>query len=133
MRVHGVAQPAGREVLVDIAMGDLSERMHAGIGPARAVHTHVSAAGRLDRCLQRALHGRMIGLELPARERSAVIFDGELVARHLYSMNVMVRLVRNLRTGADDPVLCDVSFYLIGCGVLDTPLSRGMTASQESR
>ena len=38
MRVQAVAQPARREVLCDIAMRDLRQRMHAGIGAARAVH-----------------------------------------------------------------------------------------------
>src|SRR5579871_4847967 len=69
-------------MLVDVAMRHLPERMHAGIGAARAMHTHIGAAGRLDRSLECALHRRMIGLKLPAGKRRAVIFDGELVAGH---------------------------------------------------
>ena len=58
MRVQPVAQAARRKRLFDIAMGDLPQRMHAGIGAARAVHANLFAADRLDRVFQRALHRR---------------------------------------------------------------------------
>ncbi len=82
MRVQAVAKPAGHEMLGNIAMRDLPERMHAGIGAAGAVHANLLAADRLDRGLQRALHRGAVVLDLPARERRAVIFDDELVAGH---------------------------------------------------
>src|SRR6266404_5288295 len=66
----------------DVAMRHLRQRMHAGIGAAGAVHANLLAADRLDRGLQRALHGGAIVLDLPAAERGAVIFDGEFVAGH---------------------------------------------------
>ena len=56
--LSAVAQPVRREGFGMIDMRDLRQRMHAGIGAARAVHAHRLAADRLDRGLQRALHGR---------------------------------------------------------------------------
>src|SRR6185437_15454719 len=78
-----VAQPARRKMLGDIAVGNLSEGVHAGIGAARAVDANRLAADRLDRCLQRALHRGAIVLDLPAAIRRAVIFDGQFVAGHV--------------------------------------------------
>ena len=63
-------------------MTDLTERMHAGVGAAGAVHHHLLAAERLDGGGQHALHARAIVLNLPADERPPVIFDDQLVARH---------------------------------------------------
>src|ERR1700741_586167 len=82
MRIHRVAETARRQVLGDIAMRDPPGAMHAGIGAAGAMHATLGARNRLRRRLQRALHGRVIGLELPAGKRPAVVFDGELVAGH---------------------------------------------------
>src|SRR6185437_5178390 len=76
------------------AMRDLPERMHAGISTARTMHAHVRAAGRLDGSFQRTLHRRMIGLELPAGKRRAVIFDDELVAGHLCFRSSLPGLTR---------------------------------------
>ena len=59
-----------------------AQRMHAGIGAARAVDANLLAADRLHRGFQRALHRRSVVLDLPAGERRAVIFDDELVAGH---------------------------------------------------
>ena len=56
MRVQPVAKPARHEMPGNIAMRDLAQRMHAGIGAAGAVDAHLFAADRLDRGLQRALH-----------------------------------------------------------------------------
>ena len=56
MRVQTVTKPAGDEVPGNIAMRDLPERMHAGIGAAGAVYANVGARDRLRRRLQRALH-----------------------------------------------------------------------------
>ena len=58
MRVQPVAQPARQKRLFDIAMRDLRQRMHAGIGAARAVDANLLAADRLHRGFQRALHRR---------------------------------------------------------------------------
>src|SRR4051812_8347359 len=82
MRVQPVAQPPRWKRFLDIAMRDLSQRVHAGIGAPRAVDANLLAADRLDRGFQRALHRWRIVLDLPARERRAVIFDDEFVAGH---------------------------------------------------
>ncbi len=82
MRIERVAQPAGRKIAGQIEMRDLRQRMHAGIGAAGALHAHGLADGRLDRRLERALHGRLMVLHLPAAERAAVVFDHQPVARH---------------------------------------------------
>src|SRR5712672_819970 len=83
MRVQAVAKTARRKMLFDVAMRDLRQRMHAGVGTARAVNANMLAADRLDRVFQRALHRGAIVLDLPAAERRAVIFDGQLVAGHI--------------------------------------------------
>ena len=58
MRVQPVAQAPRRKRLFDIAMRDLRQRVHAGIGAARAMDANLLAADRLHRGFQRALHGR---------------------------------------------------------------------------
>ncbi len=63
-------------------MGDLAERMHAGIGAPGAQHLH----GLATKCLRGrhhgALHREAALLHLPADEGRAVILDDELVAWH---------------------------------------------------
>ncbi len=83
MRVQPVAKAARHEMFGNIAMRHLRQRMHAGVGAARAMNANLLAADRLDRGFQRALHRGAIVLDLPAAERRAVIFDGELVAGHI--------------------------------------------------
>src|ERR1700675_356127 len=83
MRVEAVAKPPRHEMLGDIAMRDLRQRVHAGIRTSRAMDANRLAADRLDRGFQRALHRRTVVLQLPAAERTAVIFDGEFVAGHV--------------------------------------------------
>src|ERR1700687_5912618 len=85
MRVQPVAESSGHEMFCDVAMRDLAERVHAGIGAAGAVNADLLAADRLDRLLQRALHRRAVVLDLPAAKRRAVIFDDEFVAGHQLS------------------------------------------------
>ena len=84
MRVQAVAQPARRKMLCDVAMRDLRQRVHAGVGAARTMDADRFAADRLHRGFERTLHGGAIVLDLPAGERRAVIFDGELVAGHQF-------------------------------------------------
>src|ERR1700722_18834727 len=59
--------------------------MNASVGAPRAVHDHALAGECLDCRGQRTLNGGAIVLHLPANIRPAVIFDGELVARHQVS------------------------------------------------
>src|ERR1700716_2183442 len=83
MRVQSVAKAALHKMFYNIAMRDLRQRMHPGIGTPRAMDANRLAADRLDRGFQRALHRGAIVLQLPAAERTAVIFDGEFVTGHL--------------------------------------------------
>src|SRR4030081_1622992 len=83
MPVEIVAKPPRHEMLCDIAMRDLRQRMHPGIGTPRAMDANRLAADRPDGIFQRALHRGAIVLQLPAAERTAVIFDGEFVTGHL--------------------------------------------------
>ena len=83
MGIDRIAHRVRLPILVEIDMRDLAQRMDAGIGPAGALHEHDLAAELRHRAFERALHGRAVLLDLPADERPAVIFDGELVARHL--------------------------------------------------
>src|SRR5258708_3135487 len=82
MRVQAVAKAARHEMLRNIAMRDLPQRMHAGVGASRAVDANLLAADRLDPGFQRALHRSAVVLDLPAAERAAVILDDEFVAGH---------------------------------------------------
>ena len=82
MRVERVAHGVGLPVPGEIDMSNLRARMHAGIGTAGALHRRFFTCQRLDRGHQHALHGRLPGLDLPAGEGRAVVFDGELVAGH---------------------------------------------------
>jgi hypothetical protein len=84
MRIETVAKTARRKLLLDVDMSDLAARMHAGIGAAGAMHPQIRAGHRLHRRFQCALHRRQRVLHLPAEERRAVIFDGELVAGHRF-------------------------------------------------
>src|SRR3984957_5969860 len=82
MRIEAIAESSRRKMFGNVAMRDLPERMHAGVGAARAIDANLFAADRLDRAFQRALHRRAIVLQLPAAERRTVIFDREFVAGH---------------------------------------------------
>src|SRR5581483_5504904 len=75
---HRLDRPLPREV----DMRDLAEGMDAGIGTTGAVERDGLAGEGGGRRLQRALHGRLAVLPLPAGERRAVIFQRQLVARH---------------------------------------------------
>ena len=63
-------------------MGDLAQRMDAGVGAPGALDHDGFAGEGGDRLLDRLLDGAAVLLPLPADEGAAVIFDGELVARH---------------------------------------------------
>ena len=63
-------------------MAGLRHGVNAGIGPPGAMHADRFAAERRDGFFERLLHGIAVGLILPADKIRAVIFDGQLVARH---------------------------------------------------
>src|ERR1700716_867112 len=127
MRIEAVTKPPRHKMFGNIAMRDLCQRVHAGIGAAGAVNANMLAADRLDRVFQRALHRGAIVLDLPAAERCAVIFDGQLVAGHIDPGRA------SSSAKADDPVFRGVAVRSQGCGVLDTPPSRGMTITRNAR
>src|SRR5450631_1280874 len=103
MRIEAVAKPARHKMFCDVAMRDLPERMHAGVGAAGAIDANLLAADRLARILQRALHRSAIVLDLPAAVRPAVIFDSEFVAGHVDPVRP------SSSAKADDPVFRDFS------------------------
>jgi len=55
----------------------------ADLVTARARDLHGVAAKRRDRIGQHTLHAHAHALHLPSNEGRAVIFDGQLVARHV--------------------------------------------------
>ena len=81
-RVQRVADLVVGPILDEVEMGDLTERMDAGIGAARAARDDLLAGERSDSFGEATLHRGAILLHLPADERRAVIFEGELVAGH---------------------------------------------------
>ena len=91
MRVGGIAHRIRPPLLVQIHMHDLMGGMNAGIGAPGAMDPHGRAGEARDRILDRLLHGETVGLMLPAGEGRAVIFDDELVARHVYSSSAKAR------------------------------------------
>src|SRR5690348_7203827 len=85
MGVKAVAKPARHEMLCDVAMRDLSQRMNTGIGAPGAMDADLLTADRLDRLLKGALNRGAVFLNLPAAERTAIIFDDQFIARHQLS------------------------------------------------
>jgi hypothetical protein len=83
LRIDGAHQLVRRPVLFKVNVRHLAQRMHARIGTARAEQRHVRFAQPGDRVFKAGLHGRLAVLTLPAAKRGAVIFDGQLVARHV--------------------------------------------------
>jgi hypothetical protein len=63
--------------------GDLSQRMHAGIGAAGALGKDALAHGAMDGIDQQTLDGGEAGLDLPAVKRCAVVRERELPVSHL--------------------------------------------------
>src|SRR5688572_15990094 len=77
--VDSPPQRFGRLRCVNVEMGDLFERVHAGISPARAVELEVRLAGRrVDGAFDLALYCARVLLNLPAGVAGAGVLDGEL-------------------------------------------------------
>ena len=78
---------------------DLSERMHARIGPARAGNDHVLPFDSRERGLELGLHRTRIRLPLEAGEIGAVVTDCyfERAHRHRHSRSLALSWNRNLR------------------------------------
>ena len=82
MRIERVAHGIRVPILGEIDMRHLAARVHAGIGASGALHQRALAGKGCHRGGKHALHSRLRGLDLPAGKRRAVVFDGQLVARH---------------------------------------------------
>ena len=82
MRVERLAQPPAVPALCEIDMRDLADGVDARVGAPGAMRGDGDAAKRDESRLQRLLHGKPIGLSLPAHEWRAVIFKRQFVARH---------------------------------------------------
>ena len=82
MRVQRVAHGVGAPILRKVEMGDLMDCVHAGIGATGAGEPRRLAGEARHGGLDGGLHGRVVGLTLPAAERRAVVLDDELVAGH---------------------------------------------------
>ena len=59
----------------DIGMGDLSERVDAGIGPAGAMHHDALSAELRERAFEMILDGISASLTLPSAKGAAIIGD----------------------------------------------------------
>src|ERR1700694_6204994 len=121
MRIEPVAKAPRHKMFCNIAMRDLPQRVHAGVGAARAVNANLLAADRLDRGSQRPLHRGAIVLDLPAAERRTVIFDDEFIAGHFDPVIRHHPRKRMIQYSAA------FLFNFNSRGVLDTPPARGMT------
>jgi hypothetical protein len=61
---------------------DLTARVNPGIGARRTGHGHLVGKQLAERRFQVALHGRTIGLALPAAQTCAVVFDEQTDVPH---------------------------------------------------
>src|SRR5476651_982526 len=82
VRVKRVAYCIRIALNIQIEMRHLTQRMHARVGAAGALHRELLARKCQNRRDNVPLHGRAIILDLPADERRVVIFDRDLVAWH---------------------------------------------------
>ena len=82
VRVESFHQPEGRDVLCNIDMATHGERMHARIGAARAVQSHLFAQHAKGGFLDRLLHARPVLLPLEAEEGRSVELESEREAGH---------------------------------------------------
>jgi len=62
--------------------GDLSERVYAGVGAARALRKYSLAYSAVDGVGEEPLHGGQAGLDLPSVEGRAIVGECELPVSH---------------------------------------------------
>src|SRR5262245_20913545 len=82
MRVERVAHGVDLPFLRQIYVRDLRPGMHARVRAPCPLYQRFFTRQRFDCRCQHTLHGKLVRLNLPAAERRAVIFDGQLVAGH---------------------------------------------------
>ena len=81
--VDAIPKRAGRQAGDDIKVGDLCQRMHAGVGASGSVQLEVLTAGYLaDRAVDFALNRPGVLLNLPAAVPGAGVLDRQFEAGH---------------------------------------------------
>jgi hypothetical protein len=89
--VEARAQHGRRQVRVELEVRDLSERVHAGVGPAGAVQLELLPPRRVaDGAIDFAGDRPRVLLDLPAAVTGAVVFNQQLEARHRASGNLEI-------------------------------------------
>src|SRR5262245_19516360 len=83
MRIECVTYGVGIPLLCEIDVGNLSARVNARVGTAGALHQRFVARERFDRGSKQTLNGKLVGLDLPSGEWAPVVFNSQLVARHI--------------------------------------------------
>ena len=81
VKVQRADEALGRPVAGEVEMGDLTECVDPGVGPAGGNDRHGLAGAGQDGGLDGGLDGGGVALALPALERPAVIFEQQAVAR----------------------------------------------------
>ena len=82
--VDAVAQRVRRQVGVELEVRDLRERVHARVGPSRAIELELRTPRHVrDRALDFSRDRPRVLLDLPAAVAGSGIFNNELEARHL--------------------------------------------------
>ena len=78
------AEELGREVRVDVEMGDLRQGVYARIGASRSIQFELAPFGSLDHCaLDLAGDRTGVFLDLPAAVFRARVFDQQFEACHI--------------------------------------------------
>src|SRR4029078_1093991 len=83
MRIECVAYGVGIPVSGKVDVGNLRACMDAGIGTTGTLHQRFIARECFNCRREGALNGELVGLNLPAGKWAPVIFDRQLVARHV--------------------------------------------------
>ena len=108
--VEAPAKRFRREARVELEVRHLRERVHACVGPARAVQLELAASGDLaDGAVDFALHRARVLLDLPAAVPRAGVLDHELESRHqcsaLRALAILAARRRGTKRTAWAPIL----------------------------
>ena len=81
--IHARSQPVDVQSLGSMKIGDLSQCMYAGVGPAGGLQPYRLAEDLPQRSLDRPLDRWSVGLELPAMEEGSIVFEDKPVIQFL--------------------------------------------------
>jgi hypothetical protein len=81
--VEREGQAPGWVVRFGLKVGDVPERVHAGVGTRAPIHVRRVPAYDLDRGFQRSLHGARTRLALPTLEGSALVLEIQTNVAHV--------------------------------------------------